>query len=618
MTTKRIGGAIDNCGSIQQPYDARTSFYCLYRKRPRQLHERRRSSDTRFHTRWQRIAAWSILSALLLGTRPGATAFFVNPLQKPNPKFLVRPTSIPTKLIERHKPLEEGGGEEPRAESEKKSKVPLWLNRRFFLRQQKLQQQLPTDNNLAVSDENDDPKARWLRWMIGGKPRGTNKVIMREPSELGGVPRSDRYSSRDWLHNTITLPNSAILREIRSPVLAITSWATFLSLLHRKFLLNNNLVAAECMYIPGSPHSLMMSALGLLLVFRTNSAYQRFAEGRQIWEHIVNASRDMYRMIMLYEAELGVDKRRRLQRLLAAFPYLLRHRIRPNLVMYRLDDEQHIRDPQNSILLYQDNSPTDLDYEAAAVAQTEEVTGQSRRKTRPLFWVDKRTLPWRLLPHDALEKCARAQNRPLWVCDRMAKEIRDIPDGPKFTSRERLAMISIVNKLSRSIGGAERIHQTVVPLNYARHTLRALTVWLFSLPFCLLKELKLLTGPVSFIVAWLLFGVYEIGVRIEDPFQGTLRLSIMCDTIRRDVLADENIRGTAFQIEVPDTTSGVISAPATDATSSEPANAAASSLSLSNQRAGNDVDTEQSGAIIDAKTNHSEGSEAIKAAEVYQ
>jgi hypothetical protein len=76
-----------------------------------------------------------------------------------------------------------------------------------------------------------------------------------------------------------------------------------------------------------------------------------------------------------------------------------------------------------------------------------------------------------------------------------------------------------------------------------------LTLWLFSLPFSILKDLNLLTGPVVFIVSWLLFGVYEIGVRIEDPFQGTLRLSIMCDTIRRDVLADESIRSTAFALE---------------------------------------------------------------------
>jgi predicted membrane chloride channel (bestrophin family) len=105
-------------------------------------------------------------------------------------------------------------------------------------------------------------------------------------------------------------------------------------------------------------------------------------------------------------------------------------------------------------------------------------------------------------------------------------------------------------KLSHCIGGAERIHQTVVPLNYARHTLRALTLWLFTLPFAIVKDLNRATGPIIFLVAWLLFGVYEIGVRIEDPFQGTLRLSIMCDMVRRDVLGDESIRSTAFELEM--------------------------------------------------------------------
>ena len=33
-----------------------------------------------------------------------------------------------------------------------------------------------------------------------------------------------------------------------------------------------------------------------------------------------------------------------------------------------------------------------------------------------------------------------------------------------------------------------------------------------------------------------------------DPFQGTLRLSILCDAIRKDVLADEFIRETAFKL----------------------------------------------------------------------
>ena len=401
---------------------------------------------------------------------------------------------------------------------------------------------------LTEGNDEDDQNQGWLRWMSGGKPRGTDTVTMREDEALGGVPRSDRYSSADWFHNTLSLPNSAILKAIRFPVSFMTSWATFISILYLH-LLKTRPRTAMCLVIPSTPHSLMVSALGLLLVFRTNSAYQRFVEGRKIWEHIINSSRDLYRMSMLYEQEMGIEKRRRIQRLLAAFPYLLRHRIRPNLVMRRVDDDQYPRDPENSILLYQDAAALDTDPVVGAVATEEEETGKSRRKPRTLYWVDKRTLPWRLLPPTCLEQCARAQNRPLWVVDRIAKELRTVPDGPNFTARERLALIKHAEKLGHCIGACERIHQTVVPLNYARHSLRSLTLWLLSLPFALIKDLGLLTGPVLFLVSWLLFGVYEIGYSIEDPFQGTLRLSILCDTVRRDVLADEFVRETAFAIE---------------------------------------------------------------------
>lgn len=372
---------------------------------------------------------------------------------------------------------------------------------------------------------------------------------MRDPIALGGVPRSDRYASRDWLHNTINLPNSAILRNIRSPVLFMTFWGFGISKLHQ--WLQAGSVGGELahkMCIPTQPHSLMVSALGLLLVFRTNSAYQRFAEGRIIWEQILSNSRDLSRLCRLYEKEIGLAKVRRVNRLLAAFPYLLRFRIRPNSIMKKIDDPDFVRDPEQSLILYQDHATSDSDAEAAAVATDEETTGMSRRKPRELYWVDKRTLPWRLLPPQAMEECARAQNRPLWVCDRMAKELHSTPDQLTFTARERLTLVSKVESLSRAIGACERIHQTVVPLNYARHALRSLTMWLLSLPFALVKDLGLMTGPILFVVSWMLFGVYEIGYSIEDPFQGTLRLSILCDAIRRDVLGDELIRNTAFTL----------------------------------------------------------------------
>mmetsp|Transcript_6792 Transcript_6792/g.8361 ORF Transcript_6792/g.8361 Transcript_6792/m.8361 type:complete len:752 (-) Transcript_6792:538-2793(-) len=402
--------------------------------------------------------------------------------------------------------------------------------------------------------------------------RGNNSIEFREPYELGGLPRLQRYSSKDWLHNTLNIQSSAILHQIRGPILAMSAWATFVSVVHLglKRMFGPSSRAAARLCLPSTaPHSLLVSSLGLLLVFRTNSAYQRFAEGVKIWERILSTSRDFARLMKLYEHDIGGGRRERVTKLLAAFPYLLRHRIRPNLVLRDVMDPTVKRD-EHSLLLYNDLATTDEDEESLAVAEQEETrhatpapashksdavnqaakTNKHRRQKTPrqLYWVDKRTLPWRLLPPNAMQDCARAQNRPLWVCDRMAAELVVVPNSETFTSRERLLLLGKVEKLSQAIGECERIHQTVVPLNYARHALRSLAVWLFSLPFALVKDLGLLTGPTLAIMSWLLFGVYEIGYSIEDPFQGTLRLSILCDGIRRDVLGDELNKNSAYEL----------------------------------------------------------------------
>ena len=36
--------------------------------------------------------------------------------------------------------------------------------------------------------------------------------------------------------------------------------------------------------------------------------------------------------------------------------------------------------------------------------------------------------------------------------------------------------------------------------------------------------------------SWLLYGIYQIGYTIEDPFQGSLRLTILSEAIFRDVM----------------------------------------------------------------------------------
>ena len=62
------------------------------------------------------------------------------------------------------------------------------------------------------------------------------------------------------------------------------------------------------------------SALGLLLVFRTNTAYNRFWEGRRIWEKILTSLRDLGRMTVLYGDVIESVRVERILHLLCAYP----------------------------------------------------------------------------------------------------------------------------------------------------------------------------------------------------------------------------------------------------------------------------------------------------------
>ncbi|CAB9496410.1 UPF0187 protein [Seminavis robusta] len=390
-----------------------------------------------------------------------------------------------------------------------------------------------------------------------------------------GDPNDHRYSASDWLANVKSLPRSTILRAIQGPVISVMVWSCVVSGVHRLLKLLH-LKAVDAMCISSKPHSFLVSALGLLLVFRTNSAYQRFAEGRKIWEQILSISRNISRLACLYEDDLGHERKHRIFRLLGAFPYLLHHHIQPQCLTPK--DYNQLKGTKYALKLQdcadlcyeQDKNNSDNGNILAYMAQTmRRVRGgknkqQQQQQDEDVYCglvdrdecetclVDRRALPWCLLPPAALTKCVDSDNRPLWICDRLAQELTNVGYSDNFTSRERLAFLSQIDKLSKSIGECERISQTAVPLNYARHSLRSLTIWLFSLPFALVNEFGMLTAPVMGVISWTLFGVYQIGSTIEDPFQGSLRLSILCDAIYRDVMYDADLRNrrdSAFHLE---------------------------------------------------------------------
>ena len=181
-------------------------------------------------------------------------------------------------------------------------------------------------------------------------------------------------------------------------------------------------------------------------------------------------------------------------------------------------------------------------------------TSTSRQQQQPRTRkVISNELPWSLFlqPDNALhnrkiiQQLMYAENRPLYICDEIGKEIVSVPFSHTYTSMERMVLLQLLNELTEAVSECERINHTSVPLNYARHSLRGLTIWLFTLPISLLPTYDWWTPPIMGLTAWLYYGIYQIGYIVEDPFQRTIRLTTICDTIYRDVICTVH-RASAF------------------------------------------------------------------------
>eukprot|EP00490_Sorites_sp_Unknown_P005240 CAMPEP_0114643378 /NCGR_PEP_ID=MMETSP0191-20121206/3349_1 /TAXON_ID=126664 /ORGANISM="Sorites sp." /LENGTH=261 /DNA_ID=CAMNT_0001855663 /DNA_START=90 /DNA_END=872 /DNA_ORIENTATION=- len=246
--------------------------------------------------------------------------------------------------------------------------------------------------------------------------------------------------------------------------------------------------------MPGLPtmqaHTLLGSGLSLLLVFRTNSAYQRFQEGRKIWNDILDLCRDIALTTSMFRKEAGPHRVRAIRTSVQAFPFAM---------------QEHVRAQESS------NVKQRLDW---LLEEMREARGElSGRAT--LGAVAKHSQP--------------TLNKPLHIISRMLAVIASIPNcEDAFTNRERVYLMSMVTSLSHTVGRCERLIQTPVPLSYARHTVRFVSIWTLTLPFALVGSCGWFTVPFVAFVTWALFGILEIGNIIEDPFRRTIEVTPIC------------------------------------------------------------------------------------------
>lgn len=215
--------------------------------------------------------------------------------------------------------------------------------------------------------------------------------------------------------------------------------------------------------------------LGWLLVFRTNTAYSRWWEARQLWGSLVNASRNLAQKTSVLTS-LPVVIRGELQRAIVAFPFALR---------------DHLREG----------------------GQLEDCPGFETATQTP------RHVPGFLVAHAYRQlRLARAEQaidgHDLRVLDQELKEYMNI------------------------CGGCERIRRTRVVRSYRVFARQCVVLYMLTLPWAISNTFGWWTVPVATIIAYFMIGLETVAEHVEEPFgrdEDDLDLDGMCATIRDSV-----------------------------------------------------------------------------------
>ena len=231
---------------------------------------------------------------------------------------------------------------------------------------------------------------------------------------------------------------------------------------------------------PGWGNLIPSVVLGLLLVFRTNTAYERFWEGRKLWGGISNTSRNLGRQIWV-----AVDE---------STPSIREQKIDAlNLIAaFGIASKNHLR----------------------AEPVIDAVAG--------------------LVKADVLASLQTTNHAPLDLSVRIAAFLEEQGDRGNLNPYQLSSMHRLLDIMVDSIGGCERILRTPMPFAYAIHLRQLMLIYCLILPFELVAKVGWWTGMLTALISFTLFGIEEIGEEIENPF-GTdpndLPLDTICDII---------------------------------------------------------------------------------------
>lgn len=207
-------------------------------------------------------------------------------------------------------------------------------------------------------------------------------------------------------------------------------------------------------------HSLLGIVLGLFLVFRTNSAYDRWWEGRINWGALVNNTRNLAIKLMAYLPKEDTKSRYYFAQMIPNFVIAVKEHLRKGVIMEDLDvpDEEFLSRLKD--IKHKPNIISLMIYERV----------------------------------NELYRKGDITNEQFFVLDKELKSFLDI------------------------MGACERIKNTPIPYSYSMYIKKFIFTYTITLPIAFMKDFHYWSIPMVLFIFFILVSIELIAEEIEDPF----------------------------------------------------------------------------------------------------
>ncbi|KAI8810039.1 Bestrophin, RFP-TM, chloride channel-domain-containing protein [Cladochytrium replicatum] len=273
---------------------------------------------------------------------------------------------------------------------------------------------------------------------------------------------------------------------------------------------------------------ILSGVVGFLLVFRTNTAYDRYWEGRRVFGQLTTNVRNMSRLIWIACPEdTALDKyqKRTTMRLLIAFMFATKHALRTEHFWSYRDITRFV--------------PASLRGASfCAVPGDSDLVELSDDESTGLLGTGRRRKGLRKNTHRADYGCG-CPVIPLKLLEYVTAYIHNKREKEQITLMMGSTLFNLTNTIVESFTSLERIRCSPIPPAYRIHLSQILIIQCFFIPFQFVRDLSWVAIPVTAIFVFTLFGIEYIGQEIENPFgldKNDLPLELFCEQVEREIL----------------------------------------------------------------------------------